>query len=88
MLRMMLFAGLLVLAAPAAAQDQSATWSNNCGSETRCVRVYHSIAETNFCLRPGQSFTVYGLARGATYCAWCSTQPLPVNCQEFRVEFD
>ncbi len=88
MFKLSFLAGLAILALPAAAQAQSATWSNNCGSETRCVRVYHSIAETSFCLRPGQSFTVYGITRGATYCAWCSSQPLPVNCQEFRVEFD
>lgn len=88
MLRTMILAALATVLLPAAAHALSATWTNNCGQDTRCVRVYHSIADTNFCLRPGQSFTVYGLQRGATYCAWCSAQPLPANCQEFRVEFD
>jgi hypothetical protein len=90
MIRFAFLAALAVFLLPATsyAQNLSATWANNCGSKTRCVRVFNGIADTNFCLNPGQSYTVYGLAYGATYCAWCSSQRLPASCQRFQVQFN
>lgn len=81
-------AALLLPSAAAYAQSLHATWSNNCGSQTRCIRVFNGISSTNFCLNPGQSYTVHGLAYGATYCAWCSSRQLPADCQRFQVEFN
>ncbi len=90
MIRFALIAALAAFLLPTTsyAQNLSATWANNCGSQTRCVRVFSGIADTNFCLNPGQSWTVNGLAYGATYCAWCSGQRLPADCQRFQVEFN
>lgn len=89
MLRTLMIAAVAVVTLPAVALAQySATWSNNCGSKTRCVRVYNGIEDINFCLNPGQSHTVYGLQQGAAYCAWCSSSRLPPDCQRFVVEFN
>lgn len=88
MLRILSLTAVAVVALPSMAFALSATWSNNCGSKTRCVRVYNGVEDINFCLNPGQSHTVYGLRQGAAYCAWCSHRRLPPDCQRFVVEFN
>ena len=90
MIRFAFLAALAVFLLPATsyAQNLSATWANNCGSKTRCIRVFNDIPTSNFCLNPGQSYTVYGLAYGSTYCAWCADARLPEDCRQWPICFD
>jgi len=76
----------LVAAAPAHAR--SVTVTNNCEEGPRCLRVYNDITKIEFCLDPGQSYTLDGLKPDATYCAWCNDGRLPDNCKQWPVSFD
>ena len=88
-LRSIWLAGLsfaLLTAAPAHAR--SITVDNNCDEGPRCLRVYNDITKIEFCLDPGQSYTLDGLKPDATYCAWCNDEPPPEDCRRFPVQFD
>ena len=77
---------ILIIAQPAHAR--SVTVTNNCEEGPRCLRVYNDITRIEFCLDPGQSYTLDGLKPDATYCAWCNDDRLPEKCQQFPVQFD
>ncbi|MFP3920424.1 MAG: hypothetical protein ACLFPA_00470 [Dichotomicrobium sp.] len=84
-----LVAGPVILIGIQPALARSVTATNNCEADTtRCLRVYNGIAKTEFCLEPGQSYTVEGLRDDATYCAWCADEPLPEDCKRRPVRFD
>jgi hypothetical protein len=80
-----ILAGLL---AAASAQARSVTVENNCAEGPRCLRVYNDITRIEFCLDPGQSYTLDGLDSDATYCAWCNADRLPDDCKQWPVRFD
>jgi hypothetical protein len=81
-----LFAAALAAATPAHAR--SVTVENNCEEGPRCLRVYNDITKIEFCLDPGQTYTLDGLEADATYCAWCNADRLPDDCKEWPVQFD
>ncbi len=81
-----LFAAALAAVTPAHAR--SVTVENNCAEGPRCLRVYDDITRIEFCLDPGQTYTLDGLEADATYCAWCSDARLPEDCRQFPVQFD
>ncbi len=83
-----IFAALLLLPLATSAHARSVTVENNCEEGPRCLRVYDDITRIEFCLDPGQSYTLDGLEDDATYCAWCSDARLPEDCRQFPVEFD
>ena len=76
----------LALTGPALAR--STTVENNCEAGVRCLRVYNDITRIEFCLAPGQRYTLEGLEADATYCAWCADARLPEDCRQWPVRFD
>jgi len=81
-------AASFALFAAAPAHARSVTVTNNCEEGPRCLRVYNDITKIEFCLDPGQSYTLDGLKPDATYCAWCNDGRLPDNCKQWPVSFD
>jgi len=82
------FVVLLATALSAPAHARSVTVENNCEEGLRCLRVYNDITTIEFCLDPGQTYTLDGLDDDATYCAWCKDAPLTEDCRQFPVQFD
>jgi hypothetical protein len=81
-------AAVVFLAAATPAHARSVTVTNNCAEGPRCLRVYNDITKIEFCLDPGETYTLDGLKPDATYCAWCSDARLPEDCEQFPVQFD
>jgi len=79
---------LSILTIAASAHARSVTVENNCAEGPRCLRVYNDITRIEFCLDPGQSYTLDGLEDDATYCAWCNADRLPDDCKQWPVRFD
>ena len=78
----------LAVFATAPAHARSVTVTNNCEEGPRCLRVYNDITKIEFCLDPGQSYTLEGLKADATYCAWCDDARLPDDCRRWPITFD